>query len=308
VETLPFALKGLLDLPETSLRWSVLIVDNASTDGTLEYALDCSQTWPRGNMRVVHEGQLGLTHARNRALADAEHEIVAFIDDDSIVTRDWLSNVAETFIQHPKAALVGGPIHVKWVGVEPGWLHPDLLAYFSNLDHGSSDCRLHYPQSPYGANYSVRRSVAQTVGGFRRDLGYTGKALVSGEDIELTMRIEAAGWEIWYCAGALVDHLIQGQRVTEEWLMRRAYGGGLTDVIVRRHRYRPWQQAKLMLDDLRWLRYAAADRTAMRDDPDRVRREARYWNARGRCRGWISRTSSSTCKGDVRADRQVGNG
>ena len=130
--------------------------------------------------------------------------------------------------------------------------------------------------------------MALDAGGFRTDLGYTGKALVGGEETELAMRIEAAGGEIWYCAQASVNHLIQSYRVTEEWLMRRAYGGGLTETYLKRPRFSPLQRPKLIIEDLRWLRYSTLQRKPLQDESTRVRCEARYWNARGRFRGWWS--------------------
>jgi glycosyltransferase involved in cell wall biosynthesis len=308
LETLQLALTGLFALEPATFEWSVLVVDNASTDGTLEYAQCVCETHGAVLMRVVEEQALGLSVARNRALQEADHDIVAFIDDDTIVTPGWLNAVASCFEQHPCAAVVGGPITVKWMGGEPQWLHPDLLEYFSSLDHGSEDCRLTYPMSPYGANYIVKRSVALDVGGFRTDLGNSGKSLAGGEETELSMRIEEAGWEIWYCANAPVDHLIQSARVTESWLMRRAYSGGLTTTLLKKPHFRPWQQPGLIIEDLRWLRYAVAQRRSRADEPTRVRSEARYWNARGRCRGWLSSTQVQSHKPQSHGVRQTANG
>ncbi len=67
------------------LLCEVLVVDNASTDATAEVA---RQHWPKdapAPLRVVHEPQPGLTHARQRGFSEARHEIISFIDDDNWV-------------------------------------------------------------------------------------------------------------------------------------------------------------------------------------------------------------------------------
>jgi glycosyltransferase involved in cell wall biosynthesis len=72
------------------LPWEVVVVDNASTDGTSCVALN---NWPQDaptTLRVVTEKRLGLSHARTRGLLEAKYEIVSFIDDDNWVCSSWV--------------------------------------------------------------------------------------------------------------------------------------------------------------------------------------------------------------------------
>lgn len=89
----------------------VVVVDNASTDGTAALAL-------RHGVRVVHEPQPGICFARQRGLASATGEIVVTTDADTTVAVDWLQRIDDHFRARPDAVGVAGPC--RYVG-GPWW-------------------------------------------------------------------------------------------------------------------------------------------------------------------------------------------
>src|SRR5580704_8967188 len=60
--------------------WELLVVDNASTDGTGDSVNRLVKKMLGGSGRVVHEEQLGLSFARSKAAREARGEIVCFLD------------------------------------------------------------------------------------------------------------------------------------------------------------------------------------------------------------------------------------
>src|SRR4051812_32311772 len=66
---------------EDDLRWEVIVVDNASSDGTGRIA---ESIWREFNcdipFRVVTESEPGLSHARNKGVAEARFEYLIFCD------------------------------------------------------------------------------------------------------------------------------------------------------------------------------------------------------------------------------------
>ena len=64
-------------------RFEPLVIDNGSTDDTSAVLDRLAGTW-QGRLKVLQEARLGLSHARNRALAVAGTPIVAFIDADAL--------------------------------------------------------------------------------------------------------------------------------------------------------------------------------------------------------------------------------
>jgi hypothetical protein len=88
-------------------RFEVIVVDNdPDTDATERLIRDRFA----GRVRYTREPVRGTSRARNRGLALASGEIVAFADDDVVVDRDWLAAIAEAFASGERVGCVTGLI------------------------------------------------------------------------------------------------------------------------------------------------------------------------------------------------------
>src|SRR5580658_5764767 len=74
------------------LDWSVLVVDNHSSDQTLEVVGDFCRRDP-GHVAYLHAPQSGKSYALNAGIREARGEILAFVDDDVIAEPTWLQNL-----------------------------------------------------------------------------------------------------------------------------------------------------------------------------------------------------------------------
>jgi len=120
----------------------VLVVDNASTDGTPALLRDLSRR--HGPLlRVTGESTLGLSAARNRGLADSDAPVAALLDDDAVPRPGWLAALLRPYAD-PRVASVGGPIHLHFPTQPPPCLTPELHAAFSAFDLGETPLRLRY--------------------------------------------------------------------------------------------------------------------------------------------------------------------
>jgi glycosyltransferase involved in cell wall biosynthesis len=212
----------------------VLIVDNASTDDTAAIAARLAGD----RVRVVHEATLGLSAARNRALAEAREEVVAFLDDDAMPRAGWLAALLAPYASRAVSA-AGGPIRLAFETPPPAWLVPALHAALSAYYLGPAPRRVRYGEAdyPYGANVSVRTADARAAGGFSTRFGLRGTAQLQHEEIDLCYRLEAAGHEIAYVPDAIVDHWIAPERLTPAWFLERHRRGGESAALfVLRHR------------------------------------------------------------------------
>ena len=88
----------------------ILVIDNASSDGTSDVALAYG---PR--VRVAFEPRPGLSAARNRALVEATGGVIAFIDDDAEGHPTWVEQLARAF-DDPSVVGAGGPVELIWPG------------------------------------------------------------------------------------------------------------------------------------------------------------------------------------------------
>ena len=93
----------------------VIVVANACSDTTIERVGAVGALFPFP-LRHVEETRPGLNIARNRCLAEARGEIVAFLDDDVRVEPDWLLGLIEGF-QEARADLLAGKITLWWDNV-----------------------------------------------------------------------------------------------------------------------------------------------------------------------------------------------
>src|SRR6266487_1120270 len=62
----------------------------------------------------------GLSGARNSGIAEANGNIIAFLDDDAIAEPSWLEHLV-VYYADPRIAGVGGKIEPSWRGVRPSW-------------------------------------------------------------------------------------------------------------------------------------------------------------------------------------------
>jgi glycosyltransferase involved in cell wall biosynthesis len=198
----------------------VLIVDNASTPPV---SLDLDRNDPE--VRLVREPTVGLAHARNRGALEARGDLLVYLDDDATV-RPGLLRAYAAIAADPSIGAAGGPIHVRWPAAgRPSWCADSLLAMCSHLDLGPEPQDLLVPEGPFGANLAVRRDVA-VQHGFEAAMGRRGKALSSGEESDLLLRLARGGTRIRWVPDAAVDHHLQADRTTLRWILRRSAAQG----------------------------------------------------------------------------------
>src|SRR5262245_35667158 len=172
--------------------WELLIVDNNSTDQTRSTVSRCLD----GSLpiRYLRETKQGLSHARNRAVAEAHGDTLLFTDDDVQLDRSWLLAYQEAFDAFPDVEFFGGRILPDWNGNRaPRWLKGECLHLLDGVlvwyDHGTETraCAANEPL-PFGASFAVRRSLIGSNGGFRTDLGKSGNTSGLGEETEFLQR------------------------------------------------------------------------------------------------------------------------
>jgi glycosyltransferase involved in cell wall biosynthesis len=224
--TIDGCLESLANQTLAPNRFSIVVVDDGSTDATADRVSAWQRAQPTRHCQLIRQAQAGLSAARNVGLANARAPIVAYIDDDAVASRQWLWGLLTAFEAFPAAAAVGGQVSVRWTSPKPRWWHDDLDEVFNRYRPTDVPASVDFPQLPYGCNVAVRRDVAAQLGGFRTDLGRHRGGLLAGEETELLLRVIEAGHEVVYWPEAQVEHLALARRVSRRHILRRAWMHG----------------------------------------------------------------------------------
>lgn len=244
-EDLVRCLEALNGLPDDGQE--IVVIDSASVgDATRQVVA----RFP--GVRYVREVRPGLDIARNRALAEARHEIVAFTDDDAAPDAGWLRALARGFAD-PRTLCVTGltlPIELETPAQE--WFERTNgfgRGYRRIVHDGIEADPFLVARVGAGVNMALRRSILELVGGFDEALD-AGTPTHSGGDHDMFTRILAAGYRIIYEPTALNWH-----RHRREWpeLQRALYGYGVgVYAYITRHFLNGEWRAPLLA--LQWLR------------------------------------------------------
>ena len=181
----------------------VLVVDNAPSDDSTERLV--RDTYP--DVRYVREPRPGLDWARNRAIAEAQSEIIAFTDDDVIVDRDWVGAMAELFADAPHVHVVTGLVVPYELESEAQQDFESYGGFGRGLARAWHVAGAHHGAGRFGtgANMAFRRALFDRIGGFDPALD-VGTAADGGGDLEMYFRVLQEGYMLVFEPRAVVRH------------------------------------------------------------------------------------------------------
>ncbi|MCL4415806.1 MAG: glycosyltransferase family 2 protein, partial [Actinobacteria bacterium] len=218
-----FESKGKLD------RWQVIVVDNASSDGSVEavkekykvkIATDSSS--PRNDMMVElveNKENLGFAAGNNEGVKFAKAPVILFLNPDTVVGKDTIQKSLEVLLSNPDFGALGCKVELPdgrmdyscHRGFPTPW---NSLAYFSGLAKKFPRSSLF---SGYTASYldinkphevdcisgvflMVRKITGESIGFWDKDYFF------NGEDIEFCYSLKQKGWKIYYYPDVKIVH------------------------------------------------------------------------------------------------------
>lgn len=196
-----------------------------------------------------------LSDKRNMGCMEAAHDIVAYLDDDTIVGADYPGALAGAFASG--AECVVGAVEPCFEAALPDVL-PDALFHIGGFNrYGGVEHR----DRPIGANCAFRRMALAHHLPFDPRLGCGGSYLPWGDDTLMFARM-ARRRPIVFASDAAVGHYIQAERLSIDYMLARAWLVGRTNCFVD-HEVRGdfwWHAAER---PMRWFRHLG---TGLRGD------------------------------------------
>ena len=248
------------------LQAEVLVVDNGSGDGSLEYL---RPLFP-GVQFIANTENTGFARANNQALGLARGRYILFLNPDTIVPENFASVCLSFLESHPTTGglgvrmIDGGGRFLRessrgfptpWVsfckmtGLTAVFPHSRWLAGYY-LGHLSTEVG-HPAPVLSGACFWVSRSIVQELGGFDE------RYFMYAEDIDLSYRIGCAGYSNYYLAETTIVHF-KGESTRKDIRYVKLFYKAMSQ-FRRKHFRGPLQDLfGVLLDAAIWLRAGAA--------------------------------------------------
>ncbi|MCB8926162.1 MAG: glycosyltransferase [Ardenticatenaceae bacterium] len=247
----PAALRNCLQslVPFRDQLAQLIVVENSKDDA--QTAVLAKQF----SAQLEVEPEPGLCRARNRGLAAAKAEIVAYLDDDVVVDDQWLTRLTAVYQQNPQVAGVMGLVLPAALQTPDQHLFERALG---GLNRGfvprwfvGKAARTLAPQVGVGANMSFRRHLLQQIGGFDEALD-PGTRAQAGGDIDIFYQFLKAGHTLLYDPALLVWHTHRREAGAAH-TMSAAYGRGTAAAYAKWASQGDLAAGRMLLGY--WLRY-----------------------------------------------------
>jgi glycosyltransferase involved in cell wall biosynthesis len=172
-------------------RFEVIVVDDASTDETVEL-LERARTRGDLDLSIIRRDQSsGPATARNQGWQEARAPLVAFTDDDCVAGPRWLEAALSVWREHPTAIVQGR--------TDP---RPDEFHRMSPFTH---TVEVHVAGPSYETcNIFYPRELLERLGGFDEE----SFSMPGGEDTDLAWKAIDVGRETFFADDAQVYHAV----------------------------------------------------------------------------------------------------
>jgi GT2 family glycosyltransferase len=199
-------LEAVKSLTEQSLEPYIIVVDNASTDGSVE-ALEKKYKGVEIIRNTRNEGYAGGVNPGLRRAIELGATYAAPFNDDAVADKRWLKQLVEHLDAHPKVGAAACKVLTS-----DGERLDSTGDYYTNWGLPYPRGRRSYNLTKYddqttifaasGAASLFRVSALQEVGLFDEDF------FAYYEDVDLSFRLQLAGWKVAYVPSSMVYHHI----------------------------------------------------------------------------------------------------
>ena len=234
-------------------QYEIVLVNNNSTDNTETECQRFQADYPDIRFLYCVETNQGLSHARNRGIRESHGDLLAYVDDDATVNKEYLRTYADFFEKTPEAVAAGGPILPVYETEEPAWMsHYTRQLVTGKLYLGEKQKQFAHGAYPGGGNSCYRRSVFDAGGLFNVELGRKGGSLIGAEEKDLYDKMTSRGMKFYYLPTAILYHIIPASKLTQDYFDRLTHGIGVSERYRTQQISRSKYRNRLFKEAVKW--------------------------------------------------------
>ncbi|MBI2374139.1 MAG: glycosyltransferase family 2 protein [Deltaproteobacteria bacterium] len=203
---------------QTDRDFEVMVVDNGSTDGSVEFV---RTRFPEARVLALSENH-GFAKGNNFGMREVSSERIALLNNDTRTDPKWLEELNRALDAHPEVGFCASKIL--------NYFEPDVIdtagdeigvAMGLKRGHGEKD----------GPQFSVARYVFGACAGaaiYRKrmldQIGLFDESFVTNfEDVDLSFRAQLAGWRCFFVPTAIIYHKVGETKRRANWKQLPSY-------------------------------------------------------------------------------------
>jgi GT2 family glycosyltransferase len=181
--------------------FEIIVVDNASSDGSGDYLKSLEDKI----VSIHNEENKGFAKACNQGANAATGDFLLFLNNDTIVTENWMDILSEELDNDPTVAIAGSKLlfpdeTIQHAGVV---FSKDKIPYHIHYREKKEKQYVNRKrafQAVTAACMIIRKDIFEKVGGFN-------EAYLNGyEDVDLCLKVRSIDKGIMYCPNSVVYH------------------------------------------------------------------------------------------------------
>ena len=227
-------LQSIADQSCAGIDYEVIVVDNGSVDDTKDACGQFKDLIP--SLTYHFDSEPGQLTGRHKGIQLSKGDIVSFLDDDVEICPDWISSLFTLFQKHQSVSIIGGACLPKYHAYPPAWLDSfwqptpyggKMCLPLSLIDLGCEQANVS-PLYIFGLNYSIRKAVLLSLGGFHPDCLPKYLQRYQG-DGETGLSLKAAKLNIMalYASSVFLYHQVPAERLTQAYFEKWYYYEGV---------------------------------------------------------------------------------
>ncbi|MCQ6254492.1 glycosyltransferase family 2 protein [Methanocaldococcus sp.] len=243
-------------LENTYKNIEIIVVDDASTDGTYEYIKKNFDDLT--NLKIVrNDKNLLLAGSRNKGINLSKGELIFLVDDDNVLDTKCIENLVKVIISDNKIGMVGPIMYywkdkkrIWWAGTKRNMLTSRTYFIGRDLPLPNEDV---WETDDFPNAFMVKREVVEKVGIFDEKT-----FAIQYDEADFGMRVRQKGYKCLVVKNAIIYHdmslpeEMDKDRQFHIYDEKRAYYMGRNRIIFHK-KYSKWWQCLIFILVYNWL-------------------------------------------------------